>query len=80
MSRHQEKFALAIAEKKLKKAKSKAKPTVEDEEELKEEIHASLTVSIQLKEAAITRVTPKSLEKDAKPGYTGKVRPFSRLA
>ena len=45
----------------------KASPAIE-EEEPKEEIHASLTVSIQLLEGAITAVTLKSLEKD----YTGR--------
>ena len=59
-----------IAEKKPKKARTKAKasPTIDEEEPLKEEVHASLTVSIQLLEGAMTTVTPRSLEKD----YTGK--------
>ena len=63
-------LSMYIAEKKPKKAKSKAKasPAVEEQEEPKEEVHASLTVSIQLLEGAITPVTLKSLEKD----YTGR--------
>ncbi len=62
-------MSVCVAEKKPRKAKSKAKasPAIE-EEEPKEEIHASLTVSIQLLEGAITPVTLKSLEKD----YTGR--------
>jgi len=60
------KWHLAPAEKKPKKGNSKAKtpPTPTSEEDPKEEIHASLTVSIQLLEGAITRISPKSLEKE----------------
>lgn len=61
-----QKCHLPSAEKKPKKGTSKAKtpPTPTAEEEPKEEIHASLTVSIQLLEGAITKISPKSLEKE----------------
>lgn len=56
----------ALADKKPKKARSKAKPApAEEEEEPKEEIHASLTVTIRLTEDALTRVDPSKLEKEA---------------
>ena len=55
----------ALAEKKPKKARSKAKPAPAEEEPPEEEVHASLTVTIRLTEDALTRVDPSKLEKEA---------------
>ena len=61
-----------LAEKKSKKARSKVKPAPveEEEEQPKEEIHASLTVTIRLTEDALTRVDPSKLEKEAEAKQT----------
>ena len=52
---------------------------MEEDEEPKEEIHASLVVSIQLLEGAITPVTLKSLEKEAGGKIANSTHPVTPL-